>query len=141
MITKTGQCLCGAVKFEAELKDATFGACHCGMCRRWTGGPMHAKDAEKLTVTAGQEALNSYNSSDWADRVSCGTCGSSLWYHLKKPEMFIVAVGTFDDQSDMVMASEIFIDHKPGGYAFAGDLKQMTEAEVMAAFAPPEGAR
>jgi len=137
MIRKTGGCLCGAVKFEAEMEDLSFGACHCGMCRRWVGGPFLAKEAETVTVTDGADELNAYRSSDWAERVSCASCGSALWYHLLEPEMFAVSVGALDDVSDMTLTAEIFIDHKPAGYALAGDHKRMTEAEFMAAFAPP----
>ena len=78
MIRKTGGCLCGAVKFEAEMEDLSFGACHCGMCRRWVGGPFLAKEAETVTVTDGADELNAYRSSDWAERVSCASCGSRV---------------------------------------------------------------
>jgi len=142
MVRKTGRCLCGAVAFEAMFSDTRYGACHCGMCRRWTGGPFFARKADRLTITQGAGALLVYRSSEWAARVSCGTCGASLWYQMGEGEdaTRIVAVGALDDQSDMVLASEIFIDCKPAGYALAGDLKRMTEAEVIAAFAPSSGA-
>ncbi|QNP60419.1 hypothetical protein H9L24_06065 [Paenacidovorax monticola] len=36
-----GHCLCGAVGFaRADAKE--IGACHCGYCRRWGGGPLLA---------------------------------------------------------------------------------------------------
>ena len=36
---RTGHCLCGAVQYTATLPEEGLGACHCEMCRRWTGGP------------------------------------------------------------------------------------------------------
>lgn len=36
-----GHCLCSAVTFTSpEAKE--IGACHCGVCRRWGGGPLLA---------------------------------------------------------------------------------------------------
>ena len=37
-----GHCLCGAVSFEAEVEKRESHACHCGMCRRWSGSAMLA---------------------------------------------------------------------------------------------------
>ena len=42
-----GLCLCGGVRVEAELNQH-LEACHCGMCRRWGGGPF-------LSVHAGSD--------------------------------------------------------------------------------------
>lgn len=41
-----------------------------------------------------------------------------------------MCVGAFDDASPFELAREIFVDHKPGGYAFAGNLQRRTEAQV-----------
>ena len=34
----TGGCLCGAVRWSASAPPRDIHHCHCGMCRRWTGG-------------------------------------------------------------------------------------------------------
>src|SRR4051794_39009432 len=36
---KTGTCLCGSVSVSVKLEKCAFDACHCGMCRKWGGGP------------------------------------------------------------------------------------------------------
>ena len=36
-----GSCLCGAVSLKTNSKTEVE-ACHCGMCRRWGGGPFLA---------------------------------------------------------------------------------------------------
>lgn len=133
MLTRTGRCLCGAVTFEAGFGDLAYGACHCGMCRRWAGGPFFAKEAEAVRVTAGADRILAYRSSDWAERASCAACGAHLWYLLRPAGRHYVSVGALDDQSDLVLAAEIYVDHRPPGYALAGDLRRMTEAEVIAA--------
>lgn len=35
--TRSGHCLCGAVRITVTDPPQELGACHCGMCRRWTG--------------------------------------------------------------------------------------------------------
>ena len=34
----TGSCVCGAVRFTITTPIKETGACHCGMCRKWSGG-------------------------------------------------------------------------------------------------------
>jgi hypothetical protein len=108
------------------------------MCRRWSGGaPFFATDARGV-IFEGSENLARYASSDWAERGFCKTCGSNLFYFLKPAQTYAMSVGVFDDASPFQLVREIFIDQKPDGYALAGDHPRLTEAETMAAFAPPE---
>ena len=137
MADKTGGCLCGGVRFSARGIETHHHACHCGMCRRWSGGPVLAAEVDGLTFD-GVDNLARYESSDWAERGFCRNCGSSLFYHLKPQGLYMVCVGAFDDPTGFQLTSEIFIDHKPAGYAFAGDHPRLTEAETLARFAPSE---
>ena len=45
-----------------------------------------------------------------------------------------MCLGTFDDQSEFRMATEIFVDRKPDSYEFAGDHERLTEAETLARY-------
>lgn len=144
MTEKTGRCLCGAVSFTVTDPATTFGGCHCSMCRQWTSGALLALTVPAETIRIeGAENITSYKSSDWAERCFCGTCGSTLWYRVtaEGPHQgtYHVGFGLFDDLSDLTLDSEIFIDEKPEGYSLAGDLKQMTGAEVMAMFSGEGG--
>jgi hypothetical protein len=130
---KGGRCLCGAVRFTAELVSTGFHACHCGMCRRWAGGPFMAVRASGVQVT-GDESPVRYRSSEWAERAFCGICGTHLFYHLLPAEQYFVAVGSLDDSTALSFAQEIYIDQKSAEYAFAGERERFTEAEVIARF-------
>lgn len=136
MSSSNGGCLCGKVRFTAENIDPKFHACHCGMCRRWTSSPMFVVTAGSVTF-GGDHRPAVYESSEWAERGFCKHCGSTLFYRLKSGEYFM-SVGAFDDASPFEMASEIYVDHHPGGYKFAGDHAHMTEADILAHFAPPQ---
>ena len=130
----SGKCLCGAVTFTAENVETHFHACHCGMCRRWSGGPSMGANADSVRFE-GEENIVRYRSSDWAERGFCRKCGSGLFYFFKPANQYMISIGAFDEPTDFVVAEEIFIDHKPGFYDFAGDHPKKTEAEVLAAFA------
>jgi hypothetical protein len=137
--TRTGGCLCGAVRFHAMPHGREFGVCHCGMCRRWSTGPFAAIECVGEVGFDNEEALGIYRSSDWAERGFCKRCGTSLFYRLVDKPFYVMSVEAFDKRDDFVLASQVFIDEKPGYYTFAEKTKNMTGAEVFAEFAPPKG--
>lgn len=126
----TGRCLCGAVKFTATEVDPHFHVCHCGMCRRHTGAPTMSVAVGGVTFE-GEDNILRFKSSDFAERASCKKCGSYLFYRLVGPDQYIMSTGSFDDQSPFVMGGEIYVDNKPGSYAFAGDHTRETEHEFL----------
>ena len=81
---------------------------------------------------SGVEHLKRYASSDFAERGFCTECGSSLFYHMLEPSMYVMSSGCFDDPEQFALAGEIYVDEKPSGYNFAGDHPRMTGAEFLA---------
>ena len=127
---QTGSCLCIAVRFTANTSNTKVGACHCGMCRKWGGGPYMEVNCGKDISFEGEDAISVYNSSDWAERGFCKQCGSHLFYRLKESQEHMVAVGLFDNQEHFVFESQVFIDKKPSFYSFSNKTKDMTGAEL-----------
>ncbi len=133
--TLSGGCLCGAVRFAAVPEKLEMDVCHCGMCRKWSGGTFMAVPCTGVTVDD-DAALGVYPSSDWGERVFCRTCGSSLFWRLRGAEGHVaVSMQSFDDLSPFAFTEEIFIDEKPALYAFAGERPRKTGAQVVAEFA------
>jgi hypothetical protein len=135
-----GSCLCKAVSIEATPVDNSVGACHCDMCRRWSGGPLLVMDCGTGNISfAGEQNVKIYNSSDWAERGFCSTCGTHLFYRLKKQNQYMVPVGLFDSQlvselPNLEFDHQIFIEEKPGYYDFANETTNMTGEEVFKMF-------
>jgi len=77
-----------------------------------------------------------YKSSDWAERGFCGNCGTNLFYRLVESDVHVMSPGSLDDQSELSLTSQIFIDEKPDWYEFANETEKMTGAEVFAKYAP-----
>jgi hypothetical protein len=136
MKNMSGHCLCSAVKYTAEQVETHHHVCHCGMCRRWAGGPVFGASASGV-VFDGEQNISRYASSEWAERGFCRQCGSHLFYFLKPASQYILCVGSFDDAAAFALSGEIYIDHKPSGYALAGHHPRLTEAEFLAKFQAP----
>lgn len=130
-----GQCLCGGVRFEVA-HAGNMDACHCRMCQRWTGGPFIEVDVEDSGMAFTSDAsLAWYDSSDWAKRGFCSTCGSSLFYRSKQEgATWAVLVGSLDLPEGLSIRREIFVDEKPDCYDLAGERPRLTAAETLAEF-------
>ena len=139
MTEKSGQCLCGAVKFTAVPKTNEVGVCHCAMCRRNNAGPFFAIDCGDTLVFEDETNVGVYDSSEWAQRGFCKQCGSSLFWRLKDKSMGAVAVDAFDDLDGLEMTHEVFIDEKPGYYSFAEKTQQLTGQQVFDMVAADQG--
>lgn len=136
----TGGCLCGAVRFEVALAAPEFSICHCGMCRKWCGGPFEAADCAGAPEFAKDEGLTWYRSSDWGERGFCGRCGTNLFWRLAdKPDVVAVSVEALDAADGLTLGRHIFIDSKPDRYDFADDRPRLTEAEFMAEWRAKSG--
>lgn len=107
-----GQCLCGAVRITVEgVHDPRPGACHCRMCRRWSGGIFMCFEAAADAVTV-EGAVVRYASSRFAERAFCPRCGSHLWMRdTDVPgEPYELMPGLFDVAGGWQVRSEIYTD-------------------------------
>jgi hypothetical protein len=134
-----GGCLCGKVRFTASPQDKDVGACHCGMCRRWSAGPFMVRDCATTLSVEDKTNLGVYRSSEWAERAFCKQCGTPLYYRLIGQDHYFVSAEAFDDRAGYVFTHQVFIDEKPAYYDFANKTHDMTGAEVFAAFGPAQG--
>lgn len=136
-IEAKGKCLCGAVRLTSKA-DKAVTACHCSMCRRWGGGPLLAVLCGTDVDIQGQDAISTYDSSQWAERGFCHHCGTHLFYRVKGSEEYHIPVGLFDEQSDFNFQHQIFIDRKPAFYEFINRTENLTEEETFKKFAPKD---
>ena len=139
----TGRCMCGAVTIVAAPAKPSMTACHCDMCRQWTGSMLMTFPPEQGWTVDGPAKV--FRSSDWAERAFCEVCGSSLWYAVRPdgdhPGYTQLCGGLFENAAGANLRLEFFVDKRPQGFAFdtAGGQKQLSEAETLKMFAPEEG--
>lgn len=128
------KCLCGAVELEVELSNTEIAACHCSMCRKWSGGPMLVIDSGELKSISNESLVTRYQSSEWAERGFCTKCGTHLFYFLKPANQYHFPIGLLDSGSKYKFSHQIFIDEKPEYYSFSNETQNMTGAEIFAHF-------
>ncbi|MBN8629715.1 MAG: GFA family protein [Rhodobacterales bacterium] len=139
-LEREGGCLCGAVRFKARLTGTNFGACHCPMCRKWTGSALLGITVPEGNVEwVGAGHIARRQSSGWGERAWCADCGSPVWFRVTVAGPYAgnleLPVGSFDDANGLTMTNEIYIDHKPDSYAFAGTGRQvLTRAQCVEKF-------
>lgn len=137
MTFQKGNCLCGKVEIQIAADINQIGACHCTMCRKWSGGPFFAIECGSEIKVEGQEYVSLFESSDWAKRAFCKECGSCLYYQLKDNSFYAVSAELFNNPN-FKFASQVFIDEKPKYYEFSNQTHTMTGAELFAAHVPKE---
>lgn len=133
-----GKCLCGAITVEAKPEAEDIHACHCSICRSWSAGPFLAIGCGRAVTLGGDENLGVYRSSEWAERVFCKNCGTSIAWRLHDGSAYFVSSQLFNEAHSYPLNSEIFIDEKPDNYSFEQTTQTLTGAEVFAMSAPPE---
>ena len=101
------------------------------MCRTWGGGPFLSVPCKSAEFGG---TVSRYPSSEGADRGFCPTCGTHLFFHVKRADIYAVPAGLFDDASGIPFRAQIYMDEKPDTYTFADETKNLTGAEFEAKF-------
>lgn len=117
-MTKTGGCLCGAVRYEIAGDPAMQLVCHCSHCQKQAGSAFSAiigVPETAVTVTEGAPAsyADSGESGKAVERQFCGRCGSPLFSKVEaSPGMTWVKVGTLDNPAFFTPAAHIWTKSK-----------------------------
>lgn len=123
-----GRCLCGAVKIRVKGgHDPRAGACHCRMCQRWTGGVFLCFEAAAEAVTV-EGPVSRYQSTAFAERAFCSTCGSHLWMRDVDSEAgaYELMPGLFDTAREWPLRSEIYADRAMAAVRLEGSHQRIT---------------
>lgn len=127
----TGQCLCGSVVVTLPAPKQAVELCQCSMCRCWGGAIFSAIGGADARVT-GEDCVAIYQSSDWAERGFCRTCGSNLWFRFLPTGNRSFSAGLFEDVASFPIEREIFTDKAAAWCKLEGDHPRLTGAEVIA---------
>ena len=127
--TRTGGCLCGAVRITVAGPMRPVVACHCGQCRRTTGNYAAATSAPRPAVEVSGD-VTWYRSSDRAQRGFCGVCGSNVLWDGPGADLSIMA-GALDGPTGLTLAGHIFCAER-------GDWYDIPDGERQAAGQDPD---
>ena len=114
MTTRTGGCLCGAVRYES-VGDPVFSLhCHCRDCQRSSGtayiAAMRVPEAGfRITKGAPKRYVSHSDAGNKISRYFCGDSGSPLYVQVStRPDLVGLRVGTLDDPSGFRADADIF---------------------------------
>ncbi|MDJ0630425.1 MAG: GFA family protein [Rhodobacter sp.] len=120
-----GHCLCGAVRIDVAEFRHDVSACHCDLCRRWTGAAMWGFEAPADAVTVTGEVA-SYRSSPFATRGFCPVCGTHLWIRDDGGPYDLVP-GIFEEARDLPLVREVYADRAFACAPLAGGHTRVTK--------------
>ena len=125
MISLSGSCHCGAVKFTLAQAPTEATACHCTQCRKQSGHYFASANLPKTAVElTGDENLTWYQSSEKVRRGFCSKCGSWLFWEPVFRDWTSVALGSIDGKTGVKLERHIFVAHKGDYYAITDGLPQ-----------------
>jgi hypothetical protein len=129
---KTGQCLCGIIKYEVTQIEKQMGHCHCSMCRKFHGAAFatfgEAK-IENFKWLSGEDSLKSFIAPNGTIRKFCECCGSSLIFVPSNDsgEWVEFTLGTLDSKITVKPDAHIFTKFKANWYDISDDLPKYLE--------------
>jgi hypothetical protein len=122
----TGGCLCGAVRYEAEVFLHSAYYCHCKDCQKSSGQPAEITVPVKVgSLRFTHEEPKYYISSEWGQRGFCPHCGSRIIWRPRKPAdewQTNMDVGSLDNPENVSPRMHIFVDRQLPWYRPNDDL-------------------
>lgn len=110
---RSGQCHCGAVRFEVTLSDgfASIRRCNCSYCRM-RGAVMAMAETGGVRILRGEEALSSYRfNTRKVAHFFCSRCGIYTHHQRRSnPNAFALNVACLDGVSPFDFAEVPVID-------------------------------
>jgi len=107
-MTRTGRCLCGAVRYRVEGPLRAPVACHCEQCRRSSGHYVAAVSCTEADLAVeGGAAINWFASSPGFRRGFCGHCGSQLFWQRLQSDSVSIFAGSLDDTTGLRLSGHV----------------------------------
>lgn len=109
-----GGCLCGALRYRSTKPPLRGVICHCSMCRKHSGAPILAFvhfPMDSFSWLKGEPAR--YQSSRFAQRGFCSSCGSTITMHEEVLEdRMQVTLGSLDDPGAVEVDDHVWTQEK-----------------------------
>lgn len=109
----TGQCLCGAVKYEVTGAVAAFHICYCSRCRHSTGSA-HAANIftapDNITWLSGKDQIQRFELETAKNFIKqfCKVCGSAVPYIDRAGTTLLIPAGGLNGNLELTPDDRIF---------------------------------
>ncbi|MDB5450721.1 MAG: glutathione-dependent formaldehyde-activating [Phenylobacterium sp.] len=126
--TYAGGCLCGQVRYLARGEPVNVRICHCGLCRKASGGLFYGRAVFARDALERQGETTAHASSPRLLRHFCPTCGAMVYGEpLDRPAYLSVGLATLDDPDALAPDMHIWVSAKPAWLTLADGLPQHPE--------------
>ena len=109
-----GGCLCGKIRYRARGAPKWCAHCHCGDCRRASGGVFvtwAGFEDSRFEIVKGEPVR--HHSSPGVTRRFCADCGSPFTYESERwPGEVHIAVGSLDKPDDVPPQGHVYTDQR-----------------------------
>jgi hypothetical protein len=125
----TGECFCGAVKYQITGSLRNARSCHCSRCRKAFSSQASAYaqvEPEEFSWVSGEDFLTSYISQQDYGLQFCKICGSTLC-GIYKGEVHGVTLGCVNGDPDIEIGMHIFVGSKAKWEIIPDDVVQFQE--------------
>jgi hypothetical protein len=109
----SGTCLCGAVRYDANVDPVFSGHCYCADCQKETGGghvTVAAVPDASVKVTGATSTFTKQGGSGQStERTFCPKCGSTIFSRPRiMAGMTMLRAGTLDNASGISPSMSIY---------------------------------
>ncbi len=110
----SGQCLCGAIRYSADVEPVFMGNCHCKDCQRTSGSAfvpaiIFSEHDVTITGTVKYYCSNDDNGNSHS-RGFCPECGSQLFGKFSNMSGMIgIKAGTLNETSNYVPKLDFYV--------------------------------
>ncbi|MFA7585236.1 MAG: GFA family protein [Novosphingobium sp.] len=123
--SRTGGCLCGAVRYEAQWPPAALVVCHCRNCQKQAGSALSVVGVlprEGLTLTGELRVYEDRGTTGQpVFRKFCPTCGSPVVTDTPAAEaqgLIFIKAGTLDETTDLQPTLHYWKQSAQGWFVF-----------------------
>ncbi len=112
--SRSGGCLCGAVRYEVAGEPEASSICHCVSCRKSAGAQSVAWvvfSYEGFRIVSGEPAA--FRSSENVSRTFCVECGTTLTYqHDEDPDAIDITAASLDLPDEFPPTRHVWLEDK-----------------------------
>jgi hypothetical protein len=128
MISKTGRCLCGNIRYSYTGAVVWTAHCHCESCRRNTSSPVTTFFAVPLEGFSFSGETGAYQSSPGVTRRFCINCGTPMSYENEElPGEIHLYAASLDEHGDFAPQRHDFWNERVPWLNIADPLPKLEE--------------
>jgi hypothetical protein len=110
----TGGCLCGQARFIAVGEPVNVRICHCGLCRKASGGLMYGRAIFRAEDLERSGETKAHPSSARLLRHFCPQCGTLVYTEpVDRPGYWAVGLAALDAPEGLPPEMHIWVSSKP----------------------------